>query len=88
LSGITTSPRTGSTIALVALLPRSVSMGNVTMRVSLNGTQVLNQAITTTGSGDLVGTTAGPFVIPGTYNYELTDIGGNVLASGTLTVSQ
>lgn len=88
LSGITTSTRTGSTVALVALLPRSVSTGNVTMRVSLNGTQVVNQAVTMTGTGDLFGTTVGPFVVPGEYKYELADIGGNALASGTLTVSQ
>lgn len=88
LSGITTTARTGTTVALVALLPRSVSTGNVTMRVSLNGTLVVNQAVTMTGSGELFGTTVGPFTVPGTYTYDLDDIGGNVLASGTLTVTQ
>jgi hypothetical protein len=88
LSGITTTARTGSTVALVALLPRSISSGTANMRVSLNGTLVVNQAVTMTGSGELFGTTAGPFTIPGTYKYELVDLGGNVLASGTLTVAQ
>ena len=88
LSGITTTARTGTTVALVALLPRSISTGTASMRVSLNGTLVVNQAVTMTGSGDLFGTTVGPFTIPGTYKYELADLGGNLLASGRLTVSQ
>ena len=88
LSGITTTARTGTTVALVALLPRSISTGTANIRVSLNGTQVLNQAVTMTGSGDLFGMTVGPFVVPGTYKYDLVDLGGNVLATGTLTVSQ
>ncbi len=41
-----------------------------------------------TGSGDLFGMTVGPFVVPGTYEYELVDLGGNTLASGTLAVAQ
>ena len=88
LSGITTTARTGTTVALVALLPRSISTGTASLRVSLNGTTVVNQAVTMTGSGDLFGTTVGPFVVAGAYKYELVDLGGNALASGTLTVSQ
>jgi hypothetical protein len=88
LSGITTTARTGTTVALVALLPRSISTGAASMRVSLNGTLVVNQAVNMNGSGDLFGTTVGPLTISGTYKYELVDLGGNLLASGTLTVSQ
>lgn len=87
LSGITTTARTGTTVALVARLPRTVSSGDVNMHVSLNGTLVLNQPVAMTGSGDLFGSTVTPFVVPGTYKYELVDVGGNVLASGTLTVA-
>jgi len=47
---------------------------------------MLNQALAMTGSGTYVGTTYGPLSLPGTYLLEVTDIGGTVLASGTLTV--
>ena len=87
LSGITTSTPTGATVALVAQLPHSVASGDLNLRVSLDGTVILNQNVTVKGSGELFGSTVGPFVAAGTYGYELVDVGGNALASGTLTVT-
>ena len=88
LSGITTTFKTGETAALVAQLPRSVSEGDMNMRVSLDGTVIVSQAIAMQGSGDVFGITLTPFVVAGTYKYDLVDIGGNALASGTLTVTE
>lgn len=87
LSGITHSVANGATVALVGHLPRSISTGQANLRVSIDGQAVVNQAVNMTGSGDLFGTTVGPFSVPGTYMYEIVDVGGNDLASGTLTVN-
>lgn len=88
VSGRTTTARTGSSVAMVAYLPRSVSSGDINLRVLADGTMIANQSVTMTGSGELFGTTVGPFYLAGSYRYEVTDIGGNVLASGTLTVTE
>jgi hypothetical protein len=57
------------------------------LRLSLDGTVILNQNVVMQGGGELFGSTVGPFTLAGTYLYELTDLGGNVLARGSLTVS-
>ncbi len=88
MSGVVTTVSAGESVALVAQLPQSISAGDASMRVSLDGTVILNQALSNVkGSGELFGTTVGPFTIAGTYTYEIVDVGGNVLASGTLTVT-
>ncbi|MGO9208218.1 MAG: hypothetical protein ACLQBX_18920, partial [Candidatus Limnocylindrales bacterium] len=86
VAGITTSATPGSTVALVAQLPRSISSGQANLRGSLAGNVILNQALNVSGSGDLFGTTVGPLNLPGMYTYQIVDVGGDVLASGTLTV--
>jgi hypothetical protein len=86
MSGVTTTTPPGSTVALVAQLPRSISSGQATMRVSLEGNVILNQTLNMSGSGQLFGTTVGPLNLPGTYTYQIVDVGGNVMATGTLTV--
>ena len=86
LSGITISTSTGTSVALVAHLPRSVGSGDMSTRLYYNGTLVANQATNMSGSGDIFGTTVGPFTLSGTFRYEFVDVGGNVLASGDLTV--
>ena len=58
------------------------------MRVSLDGTVIANEAIAMKGSGELFGVTLTPFVVAGSYKYDLVDIGGNLLASGSLTVTE
>lgn len=81
-----TSGTAGQTIALVGHLSRTITMSNANLRISLDGTTILNQALGLTGEGDIYGVTYTP-PVAGTYRFEVTDVGGAVLASGTITVT-
>ncbi len=87
LSGITTTLKTGEAAALLAQLPRSVSEGDMSVRVSLDGTVIASEPIAMEGSGELFGVALTPFDVAGSYKYDFVDIGGNLLASGSLTVT-
>jgi hypothetical protein len=90
MTGRTTTAKVGGTVAAVATLPRAVSSGEINMRITLDGTILGVQNITMagSGSGELVGVTLGPYFIGGEYDYAILDLGGNVLATGRLTVTQ
>jgi hypothetical protein len=48
--------------------------------------QLVNtQAANAEGNGDLWGWSLGPLFEPGVWRYEITDVGGNVLAAGSIT---
>lgn len=70
--------------ALVAHLTKGVS-GSVNVRASHDGTFVTATSVPLSGSGEIVGLTLGAFVTPGQWTYDVVDVGGNVLASGTIT---
>ena len=57
-------------------------------RVSLEGRVVTNPSVNASGRGDVWGFKMDPISVPGSWTFELTDIGGNVLASGELRVSE
>lgn len=88
VSGRTTTVGSGQAVVLVAQFPRSVSSGEINLRTSIDGTLIGNQNVSMQGSGELFGVSIGPFYGAGSYRYEITDLGGNVLASGTLTVTE
>jgi hypothetical protein len=73
----------GQAIALVAQLPRSVASGTANIRISLDGTIIVNQALNSQGEGELFGMTYVP-PVAGHYVVEITDIGGTVLANGSI----
>ena len=74
----------GGTVALVAHMSHSVS-GSVTAQLSYNGQVVSNLSQSMTGSGEIMGTTLGPFRLAGVYTVTYLDVGGNALATGTIT---
>lgn len=82
----TSSGSVGQTFALVAHLSRAISTGEANLRISLDGTTAVNQAIQASGSGELFGLTYSP-PVSGSYRFEITDVGGSILASGTITVA-
>jgi hypothetical protein len=85
LSGRSGTARTGTTVAFVGQLSRMVDGSDLTIRLSLDGTPI--DTSTPGGDfGDVWGSTFSP-IIPGTYKVELVDVGGNVLASGTIVVT-
>ena len=58
------------------------------MRVYWDDQLVTNSGINATGSGDTWGWQLGPVFEPGVWRYEVTDIGGTVLASGEITATE
>lgn len=88
IRGRTRSVGTNEAFALVAQLPRSMRADGLAMRLSLDGELVGNEAVNATGEGELWGFSAGPLFAPGTWTYEFTDIGGNVLASGEIEATE
>jgi hypothetical protein len=88
LSGRTKEVSTTEVFALVGTLPRSVNASELVIRSVWEGQQVASEPANASGSGEVWGFTYGPLVSPGEWTIEFTDIGGNVLASGTLTATE
>lgn len=86
--GRTRSVRTGEAVSMVASLDEMVDGSDLTLRVYLDDQLVSSSDANADGSGDLWGWTLPPHFIGGTYRYEVADLGGNVLASGKLTVRE
>jgi hypothetical protein len=89
LSGQTTSIPVGSGVALVAALNRSAGANErLTIDATIAGTQLPIGFGTMNAGDDLLAdhVEGGLFPLPGTYLIQIQDAGGNVLASGTLTV--
>lgn len=84
IAGRTSSVGTQQPVALVAHLTRSADT-QMTIRASHNGTFVQAAAVPVTGSGDVFGYVLGALVQPGDWRYDVVDVGGNVLATGTVT---
>ena len=85
LSGRLSSVGVQSAFSMVAHIPQSTDGSKLGLRVYLNGSLLTTATANAKGSGDLWGWSLGPLYQPGTWRYEVTDIGGNVLASGEIT---
>ncbi len=70
--------------SFVAHLKKAIDGSKLAIRVSWNGQLVATTAANATGTGDVWGFSPGPLFEAGTWRYDLTDIGGNVLATGTI----
>ena len=73
--------------SFVAHLSRVIDASALLIRTSWNGQLVATTPPSAKGSGDLWGFSPGPLFAAGKWKYDLTDIGGNVLATGTLTAT-
>ena len=87
IRGRTTSTDPSKSLAAVGQLTKTMNGDELNMRLSFDGTVVSNQALGWSGSGDLWGWTLSPLLAAGDWKVELTDIGGNVLSGGTVTVT-
>jgi len=81
----TSTGSAGQTFALVAHLRQTTDMSNANLRISLDGTTYVNRAVGLSGSGDVFGMTYTP-PVAGTYRFDVADVGGTVLATGTIVV--
>jgi hypothetical protein len=70
--------------SMVASLTRSVDGADLSVRLSLDGGLAKSQPLHVTGFGAVWGFTPDPLPAGGTWRYDLVDIGGDVLASGTI----
>lgn len=73
--------------SFVAHLPGVMEATKLAIRTSFNDQLVATTPVNATGSGDLWGFSPGPLFAAGEWKYDLTDIGGNILATGTLTAT-
>lgn len=71
----------------VAHTTRSMKGSDMSIRISFNGTAVASSAVTWQGEGDIWGFSRSAVIAPGFWTYDLVDVGGNVLASGTITAT-
>jgi hypothetical protein len=74
--------------SLVAHLPKDMEATALLIRTSWNGDLVATTPVNAAGSGELWGLTPGPLYAAGEWRYDMTDIGGNVLATGTITATE
>ena len=80
----TTSFAAGEPFSAVASLARTMDGTDLSMRIYADGELWTSAALSWTGNGDLWGFSPGPAYSAGTWRYELVDVGGNVLATGTV----
>lgn len=85
LTGKTTTVSTTQPFALVGHLTHSAKVSELSIRASLNGSLVNAVQATGSGEGEVVGFPILPVTVAGDWRYDITDVGGNVLASGTVT---
>ena len=85
--GRKTSAAAGDPVAMVGNVGRSVDPGDLVLRVGLGG-EVINSPVSGFGKGEVWAFQLRPFraTAVGTWTLELTDIGGNVLATGTIDI--
>jgi hypothetical protein len=73
--------------SFVARLPRTMDASGLVIRTSFDGKLVATIPVSVKGTGDVWGFSPGPLFAAGEWKYDLTDIGGNVLATGTITAT-
>jgi hypothetical protein len=87
ISGRLVSVTANQGFSFVAHLPRVMDASALLIRTSLDGDLVATVPVSATGSSDLWGFSPGPLFAVGAWRYDMTDIGGNVLATGTITAT-
>jgi hypothetical protein len=86
ISGRLAKVGTTAPFSFVAHLPRSMDAKELALRIYLDGKLVGTTGVgeKSSGSGDVWGWSPGPLFEKGTWKYQVTDIGGNVLAVGSI----
>ena len=87
ISGRTNTVGVQAPFAMVAHLTRSTDGSQMSIRAYLDGGLVATQDANANGTADLWGWSLGALFQPGEWRYEIIDVGGNVLASGSVTAS-
>lgn len=87
IAGKTSKVDSHAGFSMVAHLIRAMDASALAMRIYWNGSLVSTTAVNALGSGDVWGFSPGPLFEAGTWRYDITDVGGNVLATGSVTAT-
>jgi hypothetical protein len=85
ISGRQTTVGANQPFSMVAHLTRTMDAAKLAIRAYFNDALVATAPVNATGSGDVFGFSPGPLYAAGSWRYDLVDVGGNVLASGSVT---
>ncbi len=88
LAGRKQSVGTHEMFALVGTLPRSLDGNQLVLLASFDGSEPFGQVTNRSGAGEMWGFNDGPVYTAGTWTFEMTDLEGNVLASGEVEVTE
>ena len=88
ITGRTSTVKVGAPFAAVANIGKTVDGSAMNMRIYLDGTLIATTGLSWTGSGDVWGWSPNPAYAAGSWRYELTDVGGNVLAGGQVEATE
>ncbi len=87
ITGRTTSMALGAPAVMVGNVGKSMKPEELRIRATFDGEVVNDQAVTGSGVGEYWGFPITSMPAAGDWTFELLDVGGTVLASGTLTVT-
>ena len=87
ITGRLTTVSAKQAFSLVARLPKPADGAELGVRTWFNGGIVGSIALGETGIGDIWAASPGPLPAAGTWRFDLVDVEGSVLATGTLTVT-
>src|SRR5207253_4730299 len=87
ISGRISTVGVGEPFSFVAHLPRGLNASELIVREWRNGKLVATRRANSTGEGDIWGFSSGPRVETGQWRFDLTDLGGKILATGTITAT-
>lgn len=84
LAGRKTAVGSTEAFSMVAHLTKTMNATDLVIRSYFDGQLVGQSPVSAQGSGEVWGFSPGPLSAVGTWRYDITDVGGNVLASGSL----
>ena len=88
VSGRLTSVGPDETFVMVGRLPRSLAGPRLVIRAYLDGVLITIAWTASNAEGGIWGFNLGPIDKPGTWRYEIAEIGGSTLASGEVVARE
>lgn len=82
----TTTSSTGP-FSMVAHLSKSMKGSDLVIRIYYAGSLITTTSVNSTDFGDTWGLSPGPLFQAGVWRYDFTDVGGNILATGSITAT-
>lgn len=74
--------------AVVGRLPKAVDASSLNVRMYFDGTLIATNQFNATGQGDTWAWSSSALLAAGDWTFQFTDLGGNILATGSITVTE